>query len=149
MPVLLIIIDAGLLYSVTLLSALLCFVNHSNGQYVVLDMVRAYHCSLFVGVPTHFRTLGTRLCRSSRSYFTWSSFVSVLRKSPLHIKGTLQGLGMRSVRHRTGTTRCDHSRYTSRNSRRAKKTKSISAVTPRSQSTRKKYELLLDNGACR
>ncbi|ETW75179.1 hypothetical protein HETIRDRAFT_442452 [Heterobasidion irregulare TC 32-1] len=39
MPVLLIIIDAGLLYSVTLLSALLCFVNHSNGQYVVLDMV--------------------------------------------------------------------------------------------------------------
>ena len=45
MPVLLIIIDAGLLYSVTLLSALLCFVNHTNGQYVVLDMVRA--CFLF------------------------------------------------------------------------------------------------------
>ena len=39
MPVLLIIADAGVLYSVTLLSALICFVSHSNGQYVVLDMV--------------------------------------------------------------------------------------------------------------
>ncbi|TFY78683.1 hypothetical protein EWM64_g5327 [Hericium alpestre] len=39
MPVLMIVIDAGVLYSVTLLSALLCFVNHTNGQYVVLDMV--------------------------------------------------------------------------------------------------------------
>ncbi|TFY50970.1 hypothetical protein EVG20_g11228 [Dentipellis fragilis] len=39
MPVLLIVVDAGVLYSVTLLSALLCFVNKSNGQYIVLDMV--------------------------------------------------------------------------------------------------------------
>lgn len=39
MPVLLVIMDAGVLYSVTLLSALMCFVNKSNGQYIVLDMV--------------------------------------------------------------------------------------------------------------
>ncbi|KAJ7771575.1 hypothetical protein B0H16DRAFT_1673074 [Mycena metata] len=39
MPVLLVVMDAGALYSVTLLAALICFVLQSNGQYVVLDMV--------------------------------------------------------------------------------------------------------------
>ncbi|KAH0828756.1 hypothetical protein J3R83DRAFT_3180 [Lanmaoa asiatica] len=34
-----IVIDAGVIYSVTLLAALLCFANDSNGQYVILDMV--------------------------------------------------------------------------------------------------------------
>ncbi|KAF7342247.1 hypothetical protein MVEN_01812700 [Mycena venus] len=37
-PVLMIIVDAGVLYSVTLLAALVCFISKSNGQYVVLDM---------------------------------------------------------------------------------------------------------------
>ncbi|KAF7294682.1 hypothetical protein MIND_01005200 [Mycena indigotica] len=39
LPVLLIVIDAGVLYSVTLVAALTCFALNSNGQYVVLDMV--------------------------------------------------------------------------------------------------------------
>ncbi|KAI9455616.1 hypothetical protein HD554DRAFT_2240122 [Boletus coccyginus] len=39
MPVLRILVDAALLYSATLFTALLCFVNSNNGQYVVLDMV--------------------------------------------------------------------------------------------------------------
>ncbi|KAH7926567.1 hypothetical protein BV22DRAFT_341940 [Leucogyrophana mollusca] len=38
-PVLRIILDAGLLYSVTLLTALLCFVSQNRGHYVVLDMI--------------------------------------------------------------------------------------------------------------
>ncbi|KAI0056326.1 hypothetical protein BV25DRAFT_1814183 [Artomyces pyxidatus] len=37
--VLCIVIDAGVLYSVTLLSALLAFVYKSNGQFVILDMI--------------------------------------------------------------------------------------------------------------
>ena len=60
MPVLLIIIDAGLLYSVTLLSALLCFVNHSNGQYVVLDLVSA--CSPFLPPPLKSSALTSCSC---------------------------------------------------------------------------------------
>ncbi|KAJ6620257.1 hypothetical protein B0H10DRAFT_2021988 [Mycena sp. CBHHK59/15] len=39
LPVLLVVIDAGALYSITLCAALICFVLKSNGQYVVLDMV--------------------------------------------------------------------------------------------------------------
>ncbi|TFY72988.1 hypothetical protein EVG20_g32 [Dentipellis fragilis] len=39
MPVVFIIVDAGILYSAALLSALICFVTKSNGQYVVLDMI--------------------------------------------------------------------------------------------------------------
>ncbi|KAA1466498.1 hypothetical protein DENSPDRAFT_767502 [Dentipellis sp. KUC8613] len=39
MPVVFIIVDAGILYSAALLSALICFVSKSNGQYVVLDMI--------------------------------------------------------------------------------------------------------------
>ena len=38
-PILHILVDAGAIYSVTLLVALICFVTESNGQYVVLDMV--------------------------------------------------------------------------------------------------------------
>jgi len=38
-PILHILVDAGAIYSVTLLVALICFVTESNGQYVILDMV--------------------------------------------------------------------------------------------------------------
>ncbi|KAI9461380.1 hypothetical protein HD554DRAFT_2028332 [Boletus coccyginus] len=38
-PTLRVIVDAALLYSATLFTALLCFVNANNGQYVVLDMI--------------------------------------------------------------------------------------------------------------
>ncbi|KAN0082383.1 hypothetical protein V8E55_008178 [Tylopilus felleus] len=38
-PILHILIDAGAFYSLTLVVALICFVNESNGQYVILDMV--------------------------------------------------------------------------------------------------------------
>ncbi|OCH95940.1 hypothetical protein OBBRIDRAFT_809485 [Obba rivulosa] len=39
MPIVHIVMDAGALYSMMLISALACFVNESNGQYIVLDMV--------------------------------------------------------------------------------------------------------------
>ncbi|KAA1467252.1 hypothetical protein DENSPDRAFT_900457 [Dentipellis sp. KUC8613] len=39
MPVIFVIVDAGILYSVSLLSALICFVSKSNGQYILLDMI--------------------------------------------------------------------------------------------------------------
>ncbi|KAL1743351.1 hypothetical protein HDZ31DRAFT_41158 [Schizophyllum fasciatum] len=38
-PILLIVIDAGVLYSITLLCALILFVSQSRAQYVVLDMI--------------------------------------------------------------------------------------------------------------
>lgn len=38
-PTLYIILDAGAIYSLTLLVALTCFAMQTNGQYVVLDMV--------------------------------------------------------------------------------------------------------------
>ena len=38
-PILHVLVDAGAIYSLTLLVALVCFVTGSNGQYVMLDMV--------------------------------------------------------------------------------------------------------------
>jgi len=38
-PILQILIDAGAIYTLTLVVALICFLSESNGQYVVLDMV--------------------------------------------------------------------------------------------------------------
>ncbi|KAI9573135.1 hypothetical protein HD554DRAFT_1145995 [Boletus coccyginus] len=38
-PILHILVDAGLIYSLTLLVALICFVSQSNGQFVMLDLV--------------------------------------------------------------------------------------------------------------
>jgi len=39
MPILRVLMDAAVLYSLVLLSMLVCFVLKNNGQYVVLDMV--------------------------------------------------------------------------------------------------------------
>ncbi|KAG1730237.1 uncharacterized protein EDB91DRAFT_1252708 [Suillus paluster] len=39
MPILRVLVDAAVLYSVALLSALVCFVEWNNGQYVMLDMI--------------------------------------------------------------------------------------------------------------
>lgn len=39
MPIVRVLMDAAILYSVTLLSALVCFVEANNGQYVILDMI--------------------------------------------------------------------------------------------------------------
>jgi len=38
-PILHILVDAGAIYTLTLLVALICFLSQTNGQYVVLDMV--------------------------------------------------------------------------------------------------------------
>ena len=38
-PTLHILVDSGVIYSFTLIVALICFVSRSNGQYVMLDMV--------------------------------------------------------------------------------------------------------------
>ncbi|KAG9313790.1 hypothetical protein JVU11DRAFT_6150 [Chiua virens] len=40
-PILDVIIDAGAIYSLTLLAALVCFANQSNGQCVILHMIMA------------------------------------------------------------------------------------------------------------
>ncbi|KAG1729336.1 uncharacterized protein EDB91DRAFT_1060009, partial [Suillus paluster] len=39
MPILRVLVDAAVLYSVALLSALVCFIEWNNGQYVILDMI--------------------------------------------------------------------------------------------------------------
>jgi len=39
-PILVIILDAGLLYSIVLLVGIILFLVRSDGQYIVLDMVR-------------------------------------------------------------------------------------------------------------
>ena len=49
MPVVRVLVDAAILYSATLLSALLCFVNANNGQYVLLDMVNSQPTCLYLG----------------------------------------------------------------------------------------------------
>ncbi|KAJ7261271.1 hypothetical protein B0H12DRAFT_345486 [Mycena haematopus] len=63
-PILLIIVDAGALYSVTLCAALITFALHSNGQYVVLDMatpiisIAFYMVILRVGIARHSNSRG-------------------------------------------------------------------------------------------
>ncbi|KAK7055352.1 hypothetical protein R3P38DRAFT_2499429 [Favolaschia claudopus] len=61
-PVLMIIVDAGALYSITLIAALTCFVSKSNAQYIVLDMVTPiisiafYMVLLRVGISQNTRS---------------------------------------------------------------------------------------------
>ena len=64
-PVLRVLIDAALLYSATLLTALVCFANANNGQFIVLDMV---NCTRFMVFRNSH--LSPRSCRSSPLHST-------------------------------------------------------------------------------
>ncbi|KAJ6529005.1 hypothetical protein B0H19DRAFT_968826 [Mycena capillaripes] len=59
-PVLMVVIDAGALYSFTVIAAVVCFALESNGQYVVLDMITPiisiafYMVILRIGIAQRF-----------------------------------------------------------------------------------------------
>ena len=75
-PILHVLIDAGVIYSLALLVALICFVTQSNGQYVVLDMVSNDMSLLDEDKAAETLLLTTRSRPSSRSRFTWLLSVS-------------------------------------------------------------------------
>jgi hypothetical protein len=60
MPMLMVVMDAGALYSFTVTAAVVCFAVESNGQYVVLDMVMPiisiafYMVILRIGIAQRF-----------------------------------------------------------------------------------------------
>lgn len=75
-PVLRIVLDSGILYSVSLLAALVCFVNKNRGHYVMLDMVRSKH-NLKGTIP---ELIIPQILFLAIIYvmFTWILFVAVL-----------------------------------------------------------------------
>ncbi|KAJ7708688.1 hypothetical protein B0H17DRAFT_1030505 [Mycena rosella] len=73
-PVLMVIIDAGALYSVTLFTALVCFVSKSNGQYVVLDMVTP-----IISIAFYMVILRIGIAQNSRS----REGASTIQRTPL------------------------------------------------------------------
>ncbi|KAJ7909224.1 hypothetical protein B0H13DRAFT_2330524 [Mycena leptocephala] len=78
MPVLLIIIDAGALYSATLLAALIGFVNQSNATYVVLDMIPP-----IISIAFYMVILRVGLAQSTRA----TSSTSTFQRTPLPRNG--------------------------------------------------------------
>ncbi|KAJ7708731.1 hypothetical protein B0H17DRAFT_971287 [Mycena rosella] len=82
-PAMLVIIDAGALYSVTLLAALICFVSKSNGQYVVLDIATP-----IVSITFYMVILRTGLAQNAREavvsslFFHASAGSSTAQRSP-------------------------------------------------------------------
>ncbi|KAJ7483271.1 hypothetical protein FB451DRAFT_1029421 [Mycena latifolia] len=89
-PVLMVIIDAGALYSFTLLAALVCFVSKSNGQYVVLDMVTPiisiafYMVILRVGIAQNTR-FGSRSLNSTVQRTPMPRGDASNRFKPMHV----------------------------------------------------------------
>lgn len=75
-PILLIIIDAGAIYSFTLFAALIYYVKKSNGQYLVVDMVSHRVLLANKNNPTEMLLLAARSRPLFPSRFTWSSSVS-------------------------------------------------------------------------
>jgi len=76
-PILVIILDAGLLYSIALLTGVILFLVHSDGQYIVLDMVRT--SSIGLQFP---------LVSCSMRYLLWRRF---LPDRPAHRHSLLHG----------------------------------------------------------
>ncbi|KAJ7836984.1 hypothetical protein B0H13DRAFT_2239914 [Mycena leptocephala] len=78
MPVLLIIIDAGALYSATLLAALIGFVNQSNATFIVLDMIPP-----IISIAFYMVILRVGLAQSTRA----TSSTSTFQRTPLPRNG--------------------------------------------------------------
>ncbi|KAJ7908944.1 hypothetical protein B0H13DRAFT_2494470 [Mycena leptocephala] len=74
MPVLMIVIDAGALYSFTLLAALIGFVNQSNGIFVVLDMIPP-----IISIAFYMVILRVGLAQRTRA----TSSTSTFQRTPL------------------------------------------------------------------
>ncbi|KAJ6561216.1 hypothetical protein DFH09DRAFT_985576 [Mycena vulgaris] len=90
-PVLMVVIDAGALYSVTLLAALVCFVSKSNGQYVVLDMVTPiisiafYMVILRVGIAQNTRVASRNMSSTFQRTPLPRNESSNRFKQPMHV----------------------------------------------------------------
>ncbi|KAI0768085.1 hypothetical protein BD413DRAFT_605555 [Trametes elegans] len=63
LPVVRVIADAGLLYSITLTAALACFVQKSNGQYIVLDVITP-----IISITFYMVIIRVGLATTSRSH---------------------------------------------------------------------------------
>ncbi|EMD40437.1 hypothetical protein CERSUDRAFT_91157 [Gelatoporia subvermispora B] len=104
MPIVHIIVDVGALYSAMLISALACFVNDSNGQYIILDIatpiisITFYMVILRVGMAAgrvkssqgtiHLESLRSAARESTRrSYITDPMRVHVTQQTEHHHDG--------------------------------------------------------------
>ncbi|KAL1730850.1 hypothetical protein EV714DRAFT_283770 [Schizophyllum commune] len=93
-PVLLIVVDAGVLYSVTLFCALILFVSQSRAQYVVLDMITPiisisfYMVLLRVGLKSREKTQAnglTALSSGDRSGMRYAPHASYYRRDTMQV----------------------------------------------------------------
>ncbi|KAL1685796.1 hypothetical protein GGG16DRAFT_118517 [Schizophyllum commune] len=93
-PVLLIVVDAGVLYSVTLFCALILFVSQSRAQYVVLDMITPiisisfYMVLLRVGLKSQEKTQAnglTVLSSGDRSGMCYAPHASYYRRDTMQV----------------------------------------------------------------
>jgi hypothetical protein len=102
-PVLMVIIDAGALYSVTLLAALVCFVSKSNGQYVVLDMVTP-----IISIAFYMVILRIGIAQNTPAHS--SNFSSAHQRTPVPRTETSNRLKPMHV-HIQQLTEVDHASY--------------------------------------
>ncbi|KAL1664910.1 hypothetical protein GGF50DRAFT_53811 [Schizophyllum commune] len=93
-PVLLIVVDAGVLYSITLFCALILFVSQSRAQYVVLDMITPiisisfYMVLLRVGLKSQEKTQAnglTALSSGDRSGMRYAPHASYYRRDTMQV----------------------------------------------------------------
>ncbi|KAH7906431.1 hypothetical protein BJ138DRAFT_635681 [Hygrophoropsis aurantiaca] len=91
MPIVRVLMDAAILYSVTLFTALVCFVCGNNGQYVVLDMITPiisiafYMVLIRVGISKNARNSPTTVRSGENSQTLQSSQQYPLQPVQVHI----------------------------------------------------------------
>lgn len=86
MPIVRVLADAAILYSVTLLSALVCFVEANNGQYVILDMIMPI-------ISIAFYMVIIRMAMKTRSH----SYLSTVGMGSETARGTAQQYHMKPM----------------------------------------------------
>ncbi|KIJ62366.1 hypothetical protein HYDPIDRAFT_176509 [Hydnomerulius pinastri MD-312] len=110
MPVLRVLMDAAILYSVALFTALMCFVSSNNGQYVVLDMITP-----IISIAFYMVLIRVAVAKTSHSQPSGSAYSTTLRSGTIPTPQSSQQYPLQPVQvhisQLTESERSTHSEY--------------------------------------
>ncbi|KAG1847097.1 hypothetical protein C8R48DRAFT_615912 [Suillus tomentosus] len=106
MPIVHVLADSAILYSVTLLSALVCFVEANNGQYVVVDMITPIISITFYMIIIRIAMKKTTPSHSSLSTIRMADEIARETQQRYNVKCTPVEVHITQITHQDDNDTC-------------------------------------------
>ncbi|KAG1896574.1 uncharacterized protein F5891DRAFT_1192923 [Suillus fuscotomentosus] len=106
MPIVRVLADSAILYSVTLLSALICFVEANNGQYVVVDMITPIISITFYMIIIRIAMKKTTPSHSSLSTIRMADEIARETQQRYNVKCTPVEVHITQITHQDDNDAC-------------------------------------------